>query len=449
MRGALGAAPSADASPVSDDDFERRIARFAPFERAPHLAIAVSGGADSLALALLADRWACARGGRVTALTVDHGLRADSGAEAAQVGRWLAARGIAHEVIAWTGEKPATGVQAAARAARRELLAGFCRAKRILHLLLAHQADDQAETFVLRLTAESGDLGLSGMSALVELDDVRVLRPLLDVPHLRLEATLRAAAQPWVEDPSNRNPRFARTALRPMPGGTAAALDAAGGFARARRRHEREVAAFLARAAAIFPGGWIELDPELLLAAPEEIAREAVLRAVMTVGGQAYPPRRERLHRLVTALRQGDLSGGRTLGGCRIARRRGRVVVAREPAAVGPDRPITSPGTYFWDGRFALQMAESAPENQEPALRLAALGERVGLARLFPGKPLKEHDIPAMARSVLPALWDLEGVVDVPHLSYRRRRADADSVEVVSAVFRPRHVLAGAGFATP
>jgi tRNA(Ile)-lysidine synthase len=432
------------AEPLSDAEFDRRLAAFGPFEVAPRLAVAVSGGADSLALALLADRWARARGGSVTALTVDHGLRPESAAEAAQVGAWLTARGIGHHVVAWRGPKPSAGIQAAAREARFELLAGHCRAHAILHLLLAHQADDQAETFVLRLTAESGPDGLAGMSSVVELADLRLLRPLLGVPHDRLVATLTAAGQAWVEDPSNRNPRFARTALRPFTGGAAAALTAARGYACTRVAREAATAALLAQGTAVFPGGWVELDLAPLLAAPEDLARRALVRAVVTVGGLSYPPRGERTDGLVEAVRRGRLAGGRTLGGCRIVMRRGRLIVAREPAAMAAALPIEAPGTYIWDDRFVIRVAGRPPAGT----RLRALGEAGWTALVSADKSLKRQPIPAVARLVLPALWDLDGVREVPHLSYRRQGGDPDSVGVVSAVFRPRHVLAGAGFAS-
>ena len=74
-----------------------------PFEHNPHLAVAVSGGADSMALALLAHAWVRHGGGTMTALTVDHGLRPEAAGEARQVGVWLTDRGIAHETLVWRG----------------------------------------------------------------------------------------------------------------------------------------------------------------------------------------------------------------------------------------------------------------------------------------------------------------------------------------------------------
>ena len=106
------------ALPLASAEFDALMAPLGPFEPAPVVAVAVSGGADSLALAVLADRWARARGGRVVALTVDHGLRAGSAAEAARVAEWMAARDISHHLLDWRGAKPEADLQAAAREAR-------------------------------------------------------------------------------------------------------------------------------------------------------------------------------------------------------------------------------------------------------------------------------------------------------------------------------------------
>src|SRR5262249_10518462 len=120
--------PESSAGRLGSAEFHHLMAAVGPFETRPHLAVAVSGGSDSLALTLLAAAWARRRGGAMTAITVDHGLRAEAGGEARQVGRWLRARGIAHRILRWrpTGAMPG-GLQAAARAARYGLLADWCR----------------------------------------------------------------------------------------------------------------------------------------------------------------------------------------------------------------------------------------------------------------------------------------------------------------------------------
>ena len=194
------------------------MASLGPFEPSPRIAVGVSGGPDSLALCLLADRWARARGGMVFGLTVDHRLRPESGAEAAQVRRWLAARAIAHRTLPWRGSRRAGVSQEEARAARLALLTGWCRRVGALHLLLGHQREDQAETALQRLVRGSGIDGLAAMASIrLALDPggsgARLLRPLLPVPRDALIATLVHWNQPWIDDSSNRDARHARPRL--------------------------------------------------------------------------------------------------------------------------------------------------------------------------------------------------------------------------------------------
>ncbi|MBI3706482.1 MAG: tRNA lysidine(34) synthetase TilS [Proteobacteria bacterium] len=409
--------------------------------------MAVSGGADSLALAFLADAWARARGGSVTALTVDHGLRADSAAEAARVAGWLGERGVAHRTLNWTGAKPQTGVQARARAARYELLASWCRTHGVLHLLLGHQRNDQAETLLLREQRGSGSLGLAAMASKVEGQDIRLLRPLLGVPHARAIATLQAIDQSWIEDPSNRDPRFGRTAMRRLlsgkDGDVIALADAARRWGYARESREMETADLLARAVTIYPQGWARIDQAAFGAAPDEVSRATLARALMTIGGGAYPPRGERLDRLHATIRRG-LHGGRTLAGCCLRPWRGALLLVREAAAAVEEMIVAGPGRVWWDRRFALSINGTAV----PGGRIACLGEGGWATIAAKMRALRCSMVPAAARAALPALWDLDGVLQVPHLMYRRQDADPVSVAVESATFRPCQPLAGPGFAT-
>ena len=333
------------------------MAPLGPFEPKPQIAIGVSGGADSMALALLAAGWARTKGGAAVALTVDHGLRTESAAEARQVARWMRARKIAHRTLRWQGVKPYANVAAAARAARYALLADWCRRNGVLHLLLAHHLDDQAETVLMRLSRGSGADGLAGMAAITELPDVRLLRPLLDVPRERLRATLEQACQPWVEDPTNVDPAFTRVRVRHALADSdlqpRALAETAARLGRARAALEAERARLLAHAAWIHPAGFARLDVALLQAAPEEIGLRALAALLRCISGENYPPRFERLRRLYREIVSGGLPKSRTLGGCLIARDRAGLVIAREPAAVSRSASTGGKATR-WDNRFEV-----------------------------------------------------------------------------------------------
>ena len=198
--------------------FAARLDRLGPFEPHPRLAVAVSGGADSTALALLAADWAEARGGKILALIVDHGLRQNAAAEAAATRSCLAALGIAADVLTLRGlhdaTRPDAPIAVVARNARFGALTGAARAAGIVHLLLGHHAGDQAETRLMRARAGSGPAGLAGMAAVRETEHVRLLRPLLDIDQPSLTALLQARGVGWNEDPSNRDLRTLRAQAR-------------------------------------------------------------------------------------------------------------------------------------------------------------------------------------------------------------------------------------------
>lgn len=323
------------AGAVGAAEFEQAMGSLGPWSGFPSAVVAVSGGPDSLALTLLADRWMRAKGGALLAVTVDHGLRPEAAKEARAVKAWLAARGIAHRTLRWRGDKPLSNIAATARAARYALLAGACRRAGTAGLLLGHQQEDQAETFLLRLGRGSGVDGLAAMAPRSSRDGIELLRPLLDVPRARLLATLQAFGQPWIEDPSNADMKAARVRVRALlpqlaeagiaPGRIAAA---AANLGRARQALEAATAALLAEAISEEAGGRT-IDIARLAAAPREIGLRALDRVLRAVGGRELPPRLERLERLYDAIVAGN-GGTRTFSGCLLRTRRGIVVVAAE-----------------------------------------------------------------------------------------------------------------------
>lgn len=439
-------------TPVAEAEFAGLMARLGPFEARPEVAVAVSGGADSMALALLARAWAEGHGGRATGLTVDHALRKGSAAEALRVGEWLGRNGMAHHVLRRRGLRPRANVQAMARAARYELLGRWCRRAGVLHLLIAHHQDDQAETFLLRLGRGSGVDGLAAMAPVAERGSVRLLRPFLAVPGARLSACLRAAGQDWFEDPSNRDRAHARVRVRaalPQLAGlglTPARLAAtADNMGRARAALERATAELLARVIALSPAGHAWLDESALMSAPPEIGLRALAAALRAVGGVAHPPRLRRLETLYAALGGGAAFRGRTLSGCRIlAGGDGRLLLCREPAAAAAEVAVRHGARIQWDGRFALQFGRTGFAGGVVVRRLG----RAGWAQVVAAAPgARGTPIPAPARPALPALWRGDRVIGVPHLNFWYQASNFPPAALRRIGFEPPRALAPAAFA--
>ncbi len=423
-----GSASAADcdvpaALPVSAAEFAAAMARLGGFEPRPILAVGVSGGADSLALMRLCDEWARAAGGRAIGLTVDHRLRPESAEEARCTAAWLGAAGIAHHILTWDGPYPLHGLPAAARAARYRLLGDWCRRNGVLHLAVAHHRDDQAETLLMRLGRGSGLAGLAGMAPLVEAAHYRLLRPLLAFPASRLVATLVAAGQNWVEDPTNRDRTFLRARIRHAGDAwTRLGLDparlavTAQHLARARRFVETAVEHLLAGAALIHPAGFVALDRRLWQGAPDEVRLRALAAVLVAVGGARQTPRFESLLGLDAALAGADRAG-RTLGGCRVVSDRERILVLREAAAIGPPAVLTVP-ELIWDGRFLVGWQGPAPTG--PPWQVRALGA-AGLEAIHAiASAVGGPHLPYSVRLALPTFWREDTLLGVPHLGWWR-----------------------------
>lgn len=189
---------------------------FRDWRKSPALVVAVSGGPDSMALLWLLARWrkSLKAGPKLVAVTIDHGLRKESGAEARMVKAFAATLSIDHLTMRWRGPKPTTGLPAAARGARYALLAKAAHRAGASHILTAHTRDDQAETVLMRMSRGSGLAGLAGMARETRLGRVMVARPLLDVPKSRLLASLAKAGIAFADDPTNRDPQFTRPRWR-------------------------------------------------------------------------------------------------------------------------------------------------------------------------------------------------------------------------------------------
>ncbi len=306
--------------------------------------VAVSGGPDSMALLHLAARWRDAGGPEVHAATVDHDLRPGSRAEADQVALWAGALDIPHHILTWTGERPKTKLQELARAARYRLLEGLVHELGAEVVLTGHHADDQAETILFRLLRGSGIAGLAAMAQVSQRSGFRLVRPLLDVPKADLVAFCEAVGQPYFIDPSNRDPRFARTDLKRV-----LALFEAEGLGPAEllrlgRRAARTEEALRACVAdlrtsldPVVSAGLFECAAAPLRTVPQEILLRLLEAEISRLGDGV--PRLDRLERLGAEVRAAIVGGGLfagTLAGALLrVTRLGRLVVATAPPRKG------------------------------------------------------------------------------------------------------------------
>jgi tRNA(Ile)-lysidine synthase len=364
---------------------------------------AVSGGSDSTALLLLLkdhiDRTAPAA--RLLAVTIDHGLRPDSAAEARLVARFCAERGIEHRIFAWSGDKPASGLPAAAREARYRLLAAAAGAEGIKLILTGHTADDQAETVLMRQARDEEGRGLAGMAPAM-LHDWRtwIVRPLLGTRRASLREVLRRRDIGWIEDPTNVDARFERPRMRAAlardegEGRVVEALARSAKEARERQDIGRRAALLVDALASRPVPGLIRLSRDFAAHEDSRAAIYALRILLATVGGMSFLADEARCAALFSRLRSGPLCA--TLSRTVVDARRSGIFLRRENRNLPAPAPPAD--NWLWDNRRRITLQDGPGD-----LVIAQLG-----AAAARQAPLGE-DIPqSLSRAALaaePVLW--------------------------------------------
>ena len=383
------------------------------FERRQTIVVAVSGGSDSTALLLLLKdhltRIAAAT--KLVAVTVDHQLRRESRAEAEAVGRLAAAHGIDHRILSWSGEKPISGIAAAARQARYRLLAKAATEAGTDVVVTGHTADDQAETVLMRRQRGDG-LGLAGMAPATLFEGtVWIVRPLLATRRADLRAFLTERDIGWVDDPSNADPKServrARLALnedREAPGSTANLLDLARQAAARRMEIGQRAASLIRRHAHRVEPGLIRIDPALVDGDDHAAAVYALRILLAVTGGTPHPPDEARTQALARRLAAPPCRA--TMSRALVVARRDGIWLCREQRGLPEPRPVRD--GMIWDGRYRISAA-----GPTGGMHVAAAGTaRAGNRDEADGAPsLIRHT----ARACLPTFQDKEGVSRHPH----------------------------------
>lgn len=437
-------------SGISATEFSVAVEKLFPANTAPaHIGVAVSGGADSTALALLLADYAAKTGRQLTALTVNHNLRPAVAAEAAATAATLKKHGIPCHILNWQPEAKTTALQQRARDARYRLMTQYCRDNGIPVLFLGHHAGDQAETFWMRLHAGSGLDGLACMQGLRRdtASGVLIARPLLDFDKETLEAVCTARGAGWIEDPSNTAPQFLRSRIRKtlakMPHEKEKILQSIALFGRLREKLHRETAAATLDCAVFYPEAYAALVFDVWRAYPAEIRRRILQHIVQNLAGKPYPPRTRTVENALKNLEELPDCGVFTFGTCIFERRGDRVFITRETAAL---RPETVTATEFsFGGCFHITL-DFLPETP---LLCNSLGTR-GLSFLPKSLPASARrnfakrykSLPRFARQALPVLESGGKIIAVPHLGWTDSAVFSENPSV-SAVFQPHEAVFG------
>ncbi len=400
---------------LPDEDVDALFSRLTPFS---DIMLAVSGGADSLCLLVLFCEWKARShwSGTAAVVVVDHQLRAESAAEAEFVRSAARQRGLQCDILRWTGQKPSGNLQEEARSARYRLISEHMKASGAQVLLLAHHLDDQAETFLDRLTRGSGLFGLSAMSADQPdgLEGLHLLRPFLGVPKKELVVSLEHRGLSWCEDPSNQSEKYKRSRLRRLTALLAEeglTVDRMAQTALQLRRAREALEGVLLRlyedSVVEHPAGPLKLDMAVFRKAPEELRLRLLSLLVARVTGRPKHLRLSKLQKLDNEILAGEVLA-RPLSGAMFSLSRDWLVCWREVGRTPPETVEVAKVSGPWDARFSVECLENhASRKVEAGLFLGALCNA----------PVRSREViwpegwPKQAFACSPVVWSESGMV--------------------------------------
>ena len=422
-----------------DKIFEQAMVEFSCFELRPHIAVAFSGGGDSTALLHLLVKWVNRRGGKVTALVVDHGLRDGSAKDAGLARDHAIKAGVICHVLNWIGPKPTSAIQESARKVRYQLLGEWCRRNRVLHLAFGHQLDDQLETIFMRASRGSGPDGLAGMTEQRETEWGRIIRPLLSVNRSKLHHFLRKREISWINDPSNDNTAFERVRVRQEIKKKKYYAHELNARRSARESLDFKAAKFLAVGAMISPFGYATICLDRCKDVSVDVRRRVISGLCATIGGLEYYPRRKSIDAILDAISKREFVG-RTLGGCIFLKITNGILIVRE-AGRCPVESFLGKKIHVWDRRFLIGKTSVISGVTLGPLALAKSRIYGEMRRNYPNL----RNIPETALRALPAFFKADKLLAVPHLRYGTS-GHYGKLSKTSVVFRPKRSASNAPF---
>jgi len=383
------------------------------------VAIAVSGGSDSVALLRLAHVWWGLAGKTIIALTVDHSLRPESADEARQVAAWCASLGVEHRTLKWQHAGQGN-LSAAARNGRYSLMANFCQTRGISRLYTGHTTDDQAETVLMRFARGSGVDGLAGIASETSIWGLTLVRPFIrNQSRESLRSILREFGQEWIDDPTNDDRSYDRVKARALVkeleplGVTQASLASLAHRMDLAKRVLQNEADKLAKSALILsPLGFATLDVDALEAAELETACRVIARATAALSGGGFRASLQFEERIVAMALTRARGGGVTQKRCIFRPDGERFHILREPERCA-SQAQSGKDSGIWDTRFVYEIRDRSDADD---LFIGALGA-TGLAQIpkdYDALSIAWRDAPREARLTTPGLWRGDTLLSAP-----------------------------------
>ena len=431
--------------------FFKTMNSLGPYEKNPHLAVAVSGGSDSLCLAILAKKWVNIKGGRITALIVDHGLRKSSVQESRKTLKLLKKQKIFSQCFKWElSKKPKNSVQEKAREFRYNIFEEWCYKKNIKYLLIAHHFEDQKETFIMRLNSNSNVYGLACMPKVLLKKEIKILRPLLDLKKKDIIGYLKEKKINWIEDPSNNSLKYSRNRLRKI----LPKLEEKGltdsNFRKILKRAQKErkkieskFSFWLIENVRIDTFGYAAVDFRNLKLLDKNDFIFIFSKLLNMISGLFYTPKSKYVYNFYKKIKSNEIINKTNLGGCHIFFLKKKMYICREIFKKSRKQEINFQfNKIVWDNRFEIEYKKNFFLKRK-------LGKSVFIEQLqkdgwneilLKNQGIKrEIKIPNKIILSLPAVKNKKNdVLYVPHLHYYSNMKSKKEFSNMSFLFKPR-----------
>lgn len=392
--------------------------------------VAVSGGLDSISLAF-AVRDFLASSEKIICLTVDHGLREESAAEAAEVQKYLNSEGFCSVVLRWEGEKPVAAIQEKARDARYKLMTDYCVKHNINCILTAHNLNDNIETMLQRLTRGSGISGLSGIPEVSEMHNIKIIRPILTLSRAEIQAYATENKLKWWEDPTNSTDKYQRNRIRKI-------VDSLKSEGLEEGRVSQSIAAIKSADDALeyYAGMALQsvceihhapihawLNVARLAEYPYETQRRVVLK-ILKIVGSGEEIRQESLQRFLDNLMSMNKVVKCTIAGVEIDSDNNTLFVREQSKAA---QELLSDGEIVFDKKYRLIL--HSEKKREFYVKYLTQNGWSSIPAEF------RKNIAITKKRLLysmPAIFELENVISVPHISYTAKGYEDVKIQINS-----------------
>ena len=398
-------------------NFEFFIKKHKEKFKGQNIALGVSGGSDSLALAFLAKKFSKKYNYNVIAFTLDHQLRKESSEETKFVKKIMKKQNIEHHSLLWSEKKPKTKIQETARIMRYNLFNDACIKHDCKYVFLGHHANDQVETFIIRLEAKSGLEGLGCMREfsriLTDSGAIELVRPLLSYEKNTLIEICKINKLKWIEDPSNSDLKYLRSKTRKLLVNNNMFEDFNKAILLFRKLSisiNTILYKYIYNDIEFSEVGICKMNLNKFITLPKHLQIRVLNYLIKIIGGKKYPRRSTVICNLVKNISR-DNNKISTIGGTYIKIKNNNITLSRQLDRSIDTKIIVKPFT-LWDRRFLI-----LNKTKRKHITIGPLGEEDYLAMIKLNK-IEKPSINFNAIKTIPAIRVLEQIVSVPHLLY-------------------------------